>query len=179
MIGPSHNLRRAMTPYVGGEAILLWAVSVFMIITAIRFDRGLLVVVALIWFLYVAYIIVFGRPYRIGWDETGITMKASGLADTRIEFRDIDSVRYEIDSIFNPAPGRPFRRLVFTTHRKETHRKNPRQFIDVSLRHFKLEDIDELLEEVGSHRPDLSLPNIPELQSSRLKTRTAQPRGNA
>ena len=91
--------------------------------------------------------------YRVFWDEESVVMRARGGPDRRIRFDEITSVKKEISSAGDVlAQSRPFSRIaVYRNH-------NPDGFVDISLRHFRLEDVDELLEAIRKSRPDLCVP---------------------
>lgn len=79
-------------------------------------------------------------------------MRASGGPDRRIRFDEITEIKYEIGA----SESRPFRRLVILGRHNV-----PDAFIDVSLRHFQMDDIQKLLSDIHEHRPELTLPAIP------------------
>jgi hypothetical protein len=74
----------------------------------------------------------------------------------RLLFSEIEGMKYETASADEfLAQNRPYRRLVVFGHTQ-----GQKTFIDVSLRHFRKEDIQTLMEEIAKQRPDLSLPSI-------------------
>lgn len=79
-------------------------------------------------------------------------MRASGGPERHIRYNDIVEVRYEV----SVEQSRPFRRIVI---QGSGHAED--DFIDVSMRHFRAEDISQLIGVVRSHRPDLEIPAIP------------------
>ncbi|HEX4007872.1 MAG TPA: hypothetical protein VHX60_16990 [Acidobacteriaceae bacterium] len=149
-------LRRTITPYVG-QTVILAAVTVFC--TYVAFDKhqlGFFWAIALIWVLFALYAVLFGLRYVVLWDDSGIVMRASGLKeDRRIRFEEIRKVDYELASGGEMlAQARPFRRLVIHSPRRD-------EPIDISLRHFRLDDIDALMAVIQARRPDLDIPAIP------------------
>lgn len=111
---------------------------------------------AVLWVLYALYVYFFQLKYRILFDDSRVIMRASG-ANRYISFGEISHVRYEIAQPSEFATqSRPFRRIVICGSR---HADN--NFIDVSLRHFRMEDIRALLTMIHRARPDLTIPAIP------------------
>jgi hypothetical protein len=147
--GEFRNLRRTFTPYIG-QTCILSAVTLFSVFIAYKSGDWGFLWVAAIWPLY-GIIVLIGLKYRVLYDETSVVMQASGGQDQRIHFDEITEIRYEIGA----SQSRPFRRLVIIP------RHAPDSFIDVSLRHFRLDGIHQLLSVIQEHRPELSLPNIP------------------
>jgi hypothetical protein len=88
------------------------------------------------------------------WDGGSLVQRASGLAEKRITLREITDIRTErapITDIF--AMGRPFRRIAVYGRKSDSA-----AFIDVSLRHFQIEDIRELLSAIHVTGPDKTGP---------------------
>lgn len=148
------SLRRTVTPYVG-YTIIFSGVTLYMAYCAQEAsDWTWMWGSVLLWLLFVP-LIYFGMKYRILWDESSVYMRASGLRERHIRFDEITSIRYEFAQVTEfLAQSRPFRRIVI-----HGHKHDPNAFIDVSLRHFRLEDIEELMTAIHEHRPDLTIPN--------------------
>jgi len=150
------NLRRTITPYVG-QILILAGVSVYVAYGAQKMSQwGLLWVPAVIWPLFAGYVFI-AMKYRVLWDETGLVMRASGGAETCIRYDEISEIKAEMAQVSEfLSQSRPFRRIVV-----HGRRHIPNALIDISLRHFRLSDIDELLRTIRKHRPDLVVPTIP------------------
>ena len=150
------SLGRTFTPYVG-QTVILASVTGFTIYMGLRTSqRGFMWAATLIWALF-AVLIYIGMQYRVLWDETGVVMRASGGAERRIRYDEITEIKIERARVSEfPAQSRPFRRLVI--HGRKQH---PNEYVDVSLRHFRPADIDELLAVIRTQRPDLAVPIIP------------------
>ena len=149
--GKLHNLRRTFTPYIG-QTFIFSAVTLFLLVVACRGGQwSLLWGAAVIWPLY-AIIVLIGLRCRVLYDDTGVIMRASGGPDRHIRFDEISEIKYEIGA----TESRPIRRLVILGGLDV-----PDAFIDVSLRHFRLDDIQKLLSDIHEHLPELSLPAIP------------------
>ena len=148
------SLRRTFTPYIG-LMLILSGVTVFSIWVVYKTSQwGLLWSMAVIWPLTAFAYGYFGWKYRILWDETGLFMQASGGPERHFLFDEIVDVRVEVAGVSELASqSRPFRRIVVYKNKR-----SPTGFIDISLRHFRLDDVRELLEEVQRRRPDLSVP---------------------
>lgn len=145
-----------ITPYIG-QTVILVSVSVFLFyVAAAKSQWGLLWAAATFWSIYTLYLVVFGLKYTVSWNEAGLLMTARGGSPRSVRFEDITSVESEIASPREfLVQARPYRRLVIKG--KEDTRDS---VIDVSLRHFRIEDIRSLLAEIRSHRPDISVPTI-------------------
>jgi hypothetical protein len=149
--GEVQSLRRTFTPYMG-QTTIFSAVTLFLTVVGYKSgEMSFLWGVPLIWTLY-GLLVLIGLRYRVAYDETWVIMRASGGADRRIRFVEIAEVKYEIGA----SKSRPFRRLVILGRRDVQD-----ALIDVSLRHFQLDDIQKLLSKIHEHRPDLALPPMP------------------
>lgn len=145
-------LRRTITPYIG-QTLILIALTVFLVLVAGKTSQwNMLWGAALTWGLFAGYVVLFGMKYRIFWNEKSVVMHASGGPERCIRFDEITELCYEIGA----SQSRPFRRLVvYGCH------KNAEGYIDISLRHFHLDDIDRLIGEIHQNRPDLTIPRLP------------------
>jgi hypothetical protein len=150
------SLRRTFTPY-RGYIIIFTGVTLF---TAYVFgikesDWKAVWATSFLW-LFFAFHVYLTFKYRILWDDTGVVMRASGLAERRIPYEEITEIRKEIADISEFwAQSRPFRRIVVYGRKHD-----PKRFIDISPRHFRLEDIEALLSAIRAHRPDLVVPDV-------------------
>jgi len=149
-------LGRTTTPY-RGPAVIFSVITIFLLFEAYRSSQwGLAWSTIVIWAGF-AGIVYFGLRYRVLWDETGVVMRASGGPERLIRYDEITEIKIERakDSEFL-AQSRPFRRIVI-----HGRKRDPNEYIDVSLRHFRPTDVDELLDVIRSHRPDLAVPTVP------------------
>jgi hypothetical protein len=152
------NLRalgRTITPYVG-QTVIFASVTGFMIYMGLKTSQwGFIWAPTVIWALF-AGLIYIGMKYRVLWGENGVVMRASG-GQRLIRYDEITEIKIERAQVSEfPAQSRPFRRIVI--HGRKRH---PKDYIDVSLRHFRPADIDELLAVIRAHRPDLTIPTVP------------------
>ena len=147
-------LRRTMTPYVGQTVILAGVTILLMYVALSKHAWDGLLLAALVWTLFAAYVLIFGMKDRIFWDNGGVIMRASGGPERRIGYAEITEVRYEVGG--SPSQSRPFRQIVILgrPHSSKT-------YIDVSLRHFRIEGIKSLLDAIRERRPDLAFPRLP------------------
>jgi hypothetical protein len=149
-------LRRTIQPYFG-QTLILVLVTAFAVFESVTssdwsFMWGPAVFLPLcgIYFLY------FGLQYRVFWDKECVVMRASGGPERRIRFDEITTVKYEVSSAKEVvAQSRPFRRIVVCGREDD-----PTARVDISLRHFELKDIDQLLTTIHERRPDLDVPRI-------------------
>jgi hypothetical protein len=151
------NLRRTITPYIGQTMILVGITGFFVYVAHRTSEWKILWAAAAMWPLFALAYLYFGLKYRVLWDSIGVYMRASGMKEERlIRYEDITSIRYETAQASEfAAQSRPFRRIVVEGR---GYKRNA--FVDISLRHFRLEDIKELLTEVHVRRPDLTIPKI-------------------
>jgi|SRR6185312_7062534 len=149
-------LRRTITPYVG-QTIILAGTTVFLLVVSYKAsDWSLMWGAAIIWPCF-AMLVLIGLRYQVFWDDSGVVMRASGGPERRIGYEEIAQIKIERSSSSEfLAQSRPFRRIVL--YGKTHHRDS---YIDISLRHFRPGDIDELLEEIRARRPDLQVPAVP------------------
>lgn len=149
-------LGRTITPYIG-QTIIFASVTGFMIYVGLRTPQwGFILAPALIWALF-AILIYVGMKYQVLWGETGVVMRASGGPERLIRYDEITEIRIERAQASEfLAQSRPFRRIVI-----QGRKRHPNEYVDVSLRHFRPADIDELLTAIRTHRPDLAIPTVP------------------
>ena len=84
-------------------------------------------------------------------------MRASGGPERHIGFDEITKIRYEVAGATEVlAQSRPFRRIVIFGAKDD-----PNSRIDISLRHFRGQDIKNLMSTICERRPDVSIPAIP------------------
>jgi hypothetical protein len=144
-----------ITPY-RAQIVIFSAITVFALSVAYVKDQpGFVWAATLIWALFAGSLYI-GLQYRVLWDNSGLVMRASGGKERCIQYHEIASVTLETGVSEISCQSRPFRRIVVTPLSEQ-----PDSFIDISLRHFQREDIDQLLANIRSQRPDLEVPTIP------------------
>ena len=145
------NLGRTIQPYVG-QSVILTGVTVFLMWVCIRTsDWNAMWALAVIWPLFAFSTLYFGLKYRVRWDETGVYMRASGGPERHIRFDEITSIHY----VLAASQSRPFRRIEI-----HGNKRDPKAFVDVSLRHFRMDDISQMMDAIRIRRPDLQIPTI-------------------
>lgn len=149
-------LKRTIQPYVG-QSLLLLAVTAFAIYESVASaDWNFMWAPAVFLPLYGIYVVYFGMKYRVFWSKDSVVMHASGGPDRCIRFDEITSVKKEISSVGDIlAQSRPFRRIVVCGRKQD-----PNARVDISLRHFDLNDINQLLTAIRAYRSDLEIPTI-------------------
>jgi hypothetical protein len=157
-------LRRTIRPYVG-QLVILAAVTVFAVYESVASsDWGFMWAPAVFLPLFGIYFLYFGMKYRVLWSKEAVVMRASGGAERHIPYDEISRVRNEVSSANDVlAQSRPFFRIAVYGSR------DPNTFVDISLRHFRLEDIQELLATIRNRRPDLDVPMISKDSVGRLR----------
>jgi hypothetical protein len=148
-------LGRTITPY-RAQIVIFSVITIFFLFEAHRLSQwGFAWPPAVIWAGF-AILIYFGLRYRVLWDGTGVLMRASGIGERRIQYGEITEIKIERAGVSEfLTQARPFRRIVIYGNAR-----HPAAFIDISLRHFQPPDIDELLAEIRTRRPDLAVPTI-------------------
>jgi hypothetical protein len=146
------NLRRTIQPYVG-QTVIFTGVLCFSLYVSLRTSDWTmtLCVVFVVLPLFVFAYLYFGLKYRVLWDETGVYMRASGAAERQIPFDEITSIKYVVAA----SQSRPFRRIEIYGNKHD-----PKAFVDVSLRHFRLGDINQMMNAIRARRPDLKVPAV-------------------
>jgi len=158
-------LRRTFRPYVG-QLLILAVVTIFAAYESVASsDWGFMWAPAVFLPLFGIYFLYFGMKYRVLWNEESVVMRARGGPDQRVSFSEITSVRNETSSASEVlAQSRPFRRIVVYGRKDD-----PKTRVDISLRHFDLKDISQLLTAIHAHRPDLDIPTIQSGRASRRR----------
>ena len=147
-------LRRTLQPYAGNCIILTLATVIAVIATVKSSDLMFLWASLFSWILFAVAYVYFGLKYRILWNEDQVEMRASGGPKRCIPFDEISRIKYEIASPNEWfAQSRPFRRIVVYGRKNESDAR-----VDISLRHFHLDDINQLLAAIHEHRPEIEIP---------------------
>jgi len=146
------ELRRTITPYFG-ILIILTIVTSIVFVKAQGIDE--LKALAVIWIPFLFYYLV-GNSYRIFLIDKAVIQKGFGVKTFVIAAEDIRDIKEEasLGETRSFLVQRPYQRIVISS------RKDPKGYIDVSLRHFKMQDIVKLLSEIHAMRPDLKLPKF-------------------
>jgi hypothetical protein len=106
--------------------------------------------VLIVWLFFMP-VVLTGMTYRISWTTGSIRQKAMGTSTQTIRISRITSVRSETSEFLSMYRAlRPMRRISIYEGKK---------CIDVSLKHFRKDDIQDLLDEIYRQRPDLSNTN--------------------
>jgi hypothetical protein len=147
------ELRHTFRPYIG-LVVIFGGVLLFLVFVMYKthdwdWKFGLEAVGMMAFFIFL--FVYLGSRYRILWDDTGVTMRASGGPPRRFTYSEIHDIRYEVEV----SQSRPMRRIVLY----KAHRPH-KEWIDISLKHFPLDQINQLLADIHTHRPDLSVPTI-------------------
>ena len=99
------------------------------------------------------FIISLNLRYTITWNGTAIVQTAFGLPKVSIKPADITKVRFETsDARTLFKANRPYNRIAIYAGN---------QFIDISMKHFKVEDIRKLIASIREIRSDLPIDKLP------------------
>lgn len=100
-----------------------------------------------------AFIIMLNQRYTVAWNGRAVVQTAFGKRLVSICPGAITKIRFEIsDTRALFAANRPYRRVAIYAGD---------EFIDVSMKHFKLDDIRKLIGILRGARPDLSIGKLP------------------
>lgn len=137
----------SVQPYIGmGIVCVLW-LAMLIFIAAHEKTWTLLLEIGWLPPLLFAGWVFIGTRYRVLYDDKRVEMTASGRASVSILYDEIVSVAKEASI----ERGRPFRRIAIHADSN---------FIDVSLKHFAIDDVRNLMRVIHEKRPGLALPEI-------------------
>jgi hypothetical protein len=165
MESKSFKLRHSLQPY-GGFVVIYAALAIFFVIASVTTNNWK-DSVPLLSFLTAAFVILvvfwafLNSRYRVALEDGTLVMQSASLfnksrALTSIKIADITSVKKEISDTHSAIKlRRPFRRIAIYAGQGDGAK-----WIDVSLKHFKLEDIRKLLRGIRDSRPDLDVPEV-------------------
>ncbi len=92
--------------------------------------------------------------YRICWQDGKVVQRAANGAITTIKVDEIERIEQETSDLQTLlSMSRPFRRITIYGNTSEGMK-----VIDVSLKHFNLDDVRKLMKVIHDHRPDLPMP---------------------
>jgi energy-coupling factor transporter transmembrane protein EcfT len=150
----SQRLRRTISPYMG-QIIILALVTLGVLFVAIKSNEWKLILsVPVMWLLFLVLVYI-GLKYKIYWTDAEVCQEASGGQKVCIKYGEITKIASEISK---PAEllsaSRPFRRIAIYAEKPNGESK----FIDVSLKHFSVDDVRKLMQAIHDRCPDLTLP---------------------
>lgn len=152
----SQYLRRTVAPYMGQIIILSLVTLGALYISIKKHQLELIFPVPLMWLLFLVLVYI-GLKYKIFWTDKEVCQKASGGSRVCIKYADLTKVTSEISkSAEFLSASRPFRRIALYAEGLPGENKS----IDVSLKHFVMDDVRELMRTIHDSRPDLVLPDI-------------------
>jgi len=139
---------------MGQVAILSLVTFCALFVSMKTHEWRLLLSVPVIWVLFLP-LVYFGLKYKIYWTDSEVFQKASGGADIRIKYNEIERIESEVSKLGELlSASRPFRRIAIYAENSRGEGK----FIDVSLKHFAADDVRKLVRMIHGRRPDLALP---------------------
>ena len=146
------SLQRTIKPYVG-ELVIAGIILVGLVIIALKTLRWDPLGVAVIGCFLMCLTHYPDLRYRVFWRDGAVVRITANNVNTTIKASEISRIAVEqSDVIAMLSLRRPIRRITIYG--------DGQQHLDVSLRHFELNDIRRLMEEIRKARPDLSLPTI-------------------
>jgi len=139
-------LRRSCRPYSVFIAIFA-AMFLLLLVVSIKLESWSPLKASLTVGLFLAALIFSGTRYKISWSNGAVVQEAFGKVDVMINVNQITDLRRESANTKTLiAFNRPFRRVTIV---------GQGQIIDVSLRHFVMQDVCKLIRIIESLRPDL------------------------
>jgi len=147
-------LRRTLAPYALYAAI--FALGVLLIIAiSIKLQQWTPLAFLPLLAFFVSGFAYLNLKYSITWDDKVIRQQAGQRDDVVIPLSEITDVCLETSGMGIAQSSRPSRRIAI--YQKSD---SALKAIDVSLKHFRREDIATLLSDINKARPDLSLPAV-------------------
>ena len=143
------RLRKKWDPYYGlGLACLF---MFFVIAISAWQEESFTLFLQYVWLPVIPFVVwvYLGEKYQIFYSNDEVIMKASGMKPVSISIKDITSVESEV----SVEPRRPFRRITLYSSKG----LNTANRIDLSLKHFEIEDIKCLLHLIERRRPALQI----------------------
>jgi hypothetical protein len=145
-------LRRSFQPYLG-EAIIFGALSVLLVFAWMRTSNTSWLVAIIVLLVIVLASHYADFRYRVFWRNGVIERVTSNGIHTTIRIADISRITLEkSESSAMLTLRRPMRRVTIYAMNGD--------HLDVSLRHFVVEDIRKMLQDIHKNRSDLTLPTI-------------------
>lgn len=144
----SFALRRSVKPYVA-LIVILMGIMIFLAFVSMKLHSWEpLIATSVIWFFF-AMLVFMGTRYRILLRDGDIVQEAFGKPDVVIPLNQIVNVNSQVSGVSTLIRlQRPFRRIEI--------RGRDKKIVDISLKHFVERDVDRLLDEVRTQRPDLA-----------------------
>jgi len=101
-----------------------------------------------------AHIVYTATFYRVWWKDEKVFRKVYGGGVISLNVNDIHEIRFEKSDLQTfISLSRPSQRIAIYGSDSEGGK-----FIDVSLKHFKMEDVQKLMKLIHEKRPDLEMP---------------------
>lgn len=146
-------LRLVARPYMLYPILIVFLVVISLPYIIRTHDYGMLAGPILVLFFSVI-IVYFGTRYRVWWRNGNIVMRSADKIFVIISVEDIKSIKQETSDLHNVVKmRRPVRRISIYSNTLDGDK-----FIDISLKHFNLEDIRKLINLIHERRPDLEMP---------------------
>jgi hypothetical protein len=155
------ELRHSVGPYVFVFGVLCFAGLLTVDVGFTMGEWGGVYLLIIPIAIYVLKIYFYDLKYSISVKDRAITMCVATwfrtpLAITTIRIADITSIKTETDDLTKAISStRASRRIAIY----DEHMENVK-FIDISLKHFVLQDIRKLMEVIKAERADLIVPFI-------------------
>lgn len=152
---PPYVLRHSVAPFLA-FAIPMALVAVIGLYAAYATGTASFLGYFLVPFAFYIPWVMLIRRYKISFTSTTVFRQASGMTPLSIDVDAIRTVKLESGGTEDRFwIRRPFRRISIYANASG----KDDSFIDVSLKHFVLEDIQKLMRAIQARRPDLQLPH--------------------
>lgn len=146
------KLRHSVSPYVGVGLATLLGLAALGTSSIIRRDWTPILFFGSGFIVLFAALVATGMRNRVSYSDSMIQMGAAGVPTISIPFNRITRVENEVSTV----RGLPFRRIAIYAGNGISGTDR----IDVSLKHFRDDDIRLFVEVLRNNRPDLALPSI-------------------
>lgn len=146
----STYLRKTFTPYIGQTSIFFLVTIWALYVSWSKNDWNFFLAMSIGWGFFAIYVFI-AMKYNIYYDLETICRQASGGPDICIKFDQITKVQLGHASASEmAAQSSPLRRIKISDAAGH--------YINVSLRHFRDEDIRRLMSMIHDSRPNLEMP---------------------
>jgi len=146
-------LRITIEPYVLFPIIILILVGIYVPYVQRTNDWNPIYFLTLLLLIY-SWISYTSMRYRIWWEKGRVYQRSGDMIITSVDINDIKEIKQESSDLATLAAyNRPSKRITLYAETSE----GPEQ-IDVSLIHFKINDVKGLMRRIHEKRPDLEMP---------------------
>lgn len=145
-------LRRTFTPYIGQSVILFLVTVMALYVSWSNGTWGLFLTMPVGWIFFGIFVYI-GSLYKIYYSAEEICRQASGGPNRCIKIDQIAKIEMERASVNEMvAQSSPLRRIKISDGNGV--------YINVSIRHFRDEDVRCMMSIIHKRRPNLEMPKV-------------------